>query len=109
VWRRFNASDRRGAMSSARYNYALTLVCQISMIRATHPGVEGLAAARDRASRDSAMGRRKFRQKTGWQTVRHTWVLLSSIVETAVEYGYLQMNQARGVKLPAGMVFDEQV
>ena len=42
----------------------------------------------------------KFRQRTGWQTVRNAWVLLSSILETAVEYGYLQTNPARGVKFP---------
>lgn len=42
----------------------------------------------------------KFRQGTGWQTVRNAWVLLSSILETAVEYGYLPMNPARGVKFP---------
>jgi integrase len=40
----------------------------------------------------------KFRQGAGWQTVRNAWVLLSSILETAVEYGYLQTNPARGVK-----------
>src|SRR5687767_4917444 len=42
----------------------------------------------------------KFRQGTGWQTVRNAWVLLSGILETAVEYGYLQTNPARGVKFP---------
>jgi integrase len=42
----------------------------------------------------------KFRQHAGWQTVRNAWVLLSSILETAVEYGYLQLNPARGVKFP---------
>jgi integrase len=42
----------------------------------------------------------KFRQRTGWQTVRNAWVLLSSILETAVEYAYLQANPARGVKFP---------
>jgi integrase len=42
----------------------------------------------------------KFRQGTGWQTVRNAWVLLSSILETAVEYGYLTTNPARGVKFP---------
>jgi integrase len=42
----------------------------------------------------------KFRQGTGWQTVRNAWVLLSGILETAVEYGYLQVNPARGVKFP---------
>jgi integrase len=44
--------------------------------------------------------RRKFRQGTGWQTVRNAWVLLSGILETAVEYGYLTTNPARGVKFP---------
>ena len=42
----------------------------------------------------------KFRQQCGWQTVRNAWVLLSSILETAVEYGYLSVNPARGVKFP---------
>jgi integrase len=42
----------------------------------------------------------KFAQKTGWQTVRNSWVLLSGILESAVEYGYLQANPARGVKFP---------
>ena len=42
----------------------------------------------------------KFRQQTGWQVVRNAWVLLSSILETAVEYGYLSTNPARGVKFP---------
>ena len=42
----------------------------------------------------------KFRQRAGWQTVRNSWVLLSSILESAVEYGYLQANPARGVKFP---------
>ena len=42
----------------------------------------------------------KFRQGTRWQTVRNAWVLLSSILETAVQYGYLQTNPARGVKFP---------
>ena len=42
----------------------------------------------------------KYRQQCGWQTVRNAWVLLSSILETAVEYGYLSMNPARGVKFP---------
>lgn len=42
----------------------------------------------------------KFGQKCGWQTVRNAWVLLSSILETAVEYGYLPANPARGVKFP---------
>lgn len=43
----------------------------------------------------------KFRQKAGWQTVRNAWTLLSGILETAVEYGYLTVNPARGVKFPA--------
>jgi integrase len=42
----------------------------------------------------------KFRRGNGWQVVRNAWVLLSSILETAVEYGYLQANPARGVKFP---------
>ena len=42
----------------------------------------------------------KFAKKTGWQTVRNSWVLLSGILESAVEYGYLQSNPARGVKFP---------
>lgn len=42
----------------------------------------------------------KFRQQLGWQTVRNSWTLLSGILETAVEYGYLTVNPARGVKFP---------
>jgi integrase len=42
----------------------------------------------------------KFRQQAGWQTVRNSWTLLSGILETAVEYGYLAVNPARGVKFP---------
>ena len=42
----------------------------------------------------------KFRQRQGWQTVRNSWVLVSGILETAVEYGYLSVNPARGVKFP---------
>ncbi|MEO7274374.1 MAG: tyrosine-type recombinase/integrase [Vicinamibacterales bacterium] len=42
----------------------------------------------------------KFQQKAGWQTVRNAWTLLSGILETAVEYGYLTANPARGVKFP---------
>jgi integrase len=42
----------------------------------------------------------KFRRRQGWQTVRNSWVLLSGILETAVEYGYLSTNPARGVKFP---------
>jgi integrase len=42
----------------------------------------------------------KFRQGTGWQVVRNAWTLLASILESAVEYGYLPTNPARGVKFP---------
>jgi len=42
----------------------------------------------------------KFRKGTGWQVVRNAWTLLSSILESAVEYGYLQTTPARGVKFP---------
>ncbi len=42
----------------------------------------------------------KFKQQSGWQTVRNAWTLLSGILETAVEYGYLSTNPARGVKFP---------
>lgn len=42
----------------------------------------------------------KFRRGQGWQTVRNSWVLLSGILETAVEYGYLSVNPARGIKFP---------
>lgn len=42
----------------------------------------------------------RFRRKLGWQTVRNSWTLLSGILETAVEYGYLSINPARGVKFP---------
>jgi integrase len=42
----------------------------------------------------------KFRQQAGWQTVRNAWTLLSGILEAAVEYGYLTVNPARGVKFP---------
>lgn len=44
----------------------------------------------------------KFRQGAGWQTVRNAWTLFSGILETAVEYGYLTANPARGVKFPPG-------
>jgi prolipoprotein diacylglyceryl transferase len=42
----------------------------------------------------------KFRRGTGWQVVRNSWTLLSSILESAVEFGYLQANPARGMKFP---------
>ncbi len=51
----------------------------------------------------------KFRAHTGWQTVRNAWVLLSSILETAVEYGYLPVNPARGVKFPQKGLKDKPV
>jgi integrase len=42
----------------------------------------------------------RFRRQLGWQSVRNAWTLLSGILETAVEYGYLSTNPARGVKFP---------
>ena len=42
----------------------------------------------------------KFRQGRSWQTVRNAWIVLASILSSAVEYGYLAMNPARGVKFP---------
>ncbi|HXE74706.1 MAG TPA: site-specific integrase [Candidatus Xenobia bacterium] len=42
----------------------------------------------------------KFRQGLAWQTVRNVWTVLSSILNSAVEYGYLTVNPARGVKFP---------
>jgi integrase len=42
----------------------------------------------------------KFRQCLAWQTVRNAWIVLSSILDSAVEYGYLVVNPARGVKFP---------
>ena len=43
----------------------------------------------------------KFRQQCGWQTVRVQFVGPAlGILETAVEYGYLSVNPARGVKFP---------
>jgi integrase len=42
----------------------------------------------------------QFRQGKGWQVIRNAWTLLASILESAVEYGYLQANPARGVKFP---------
>jgi integrase len=46
----------------------------------------------------------QFRRGIGWQTVRNAWTLLSSILETAVKYGYLQTNEARGVNFPTKAV-----
>jgi integrase len=42
----------------------------------------------------------KFRKRTGWQVVRNAWTLLASVLESAVEYGYLESNPARGIKFP---------
>lgn len=42
----------------------------------------------------------KFRQGLAWQTVRNAWIVLSGILGSAVEYGYLAVNPARGVKFP---------
>jgi ATP-dependent helicase/nuclease subunit A len=42
----------------------------------------------------------KFRQNLAWQTVRNAWIVLSSILDSAVEYHYLTENPARGVKFP---------
>jgi len=42
----------------------------------------------------------KFRQGLAWQTVRNAWIVQSSILDSAVEYGYLAVNPARGVKFP---------
>lgn len=38
----------------------------------------------------------KFRQQSGWQVVRNAWVLLSSILETAVEYTGISKRIRRG-------------
>ena len=40
----------------------------------------------------------RCRKGIGWQVARNSWTLLSSILESAVEYGYLESNPARGVK-----------
>lgn len=42
----------------------------------------------------------KFRQNLAWQTVRNAWIVISSVFDSAVEYGYLAANPARGVKFP---------
>ncbi len=42
----------------------------------------------------------KFRQAKAWQTVRNAWIVLSSILDSAVEYGYLAINPAHAVKFP---------
>jgi integrase len=43
---------------------------------------------------------RKFDQQLAWQTVRNAWIVLSSILDAAMEYGALAVNPARGVKFP---------
>lgn len=43
---------------------------------------------------------RKFAQDLGWQTVRNLWIVLSSVLDSAVEYGYLAVNPAHRVKFP---------
>lgn len=42
----------------------------------------------------------KFRQGLAWQTARNAWIVLSTILDSAVQYSYLVMNPARGVKFP---------
>lgn len=42
----------------------------------------------------------KFRQGLAWQTVRNVWIVLSSILDSAVEYRFLVENPARGVRFP---------
>jgi integrase len=42
----------------------------------------------------------KFRQGLAWQTVRNTWIILSTILDSASEFGYLAANPARGAKFP---------
>lgn len=42
----------------------------------------------------------KFRQGLAWQTARNVWTVLSSILDSAVEYGHLAVNPAHGVKFP---------
>jgi integrase len=43
---------------------------------------------------------RKFDQQLAWQTVRNAWIVLSSVLDAATEYGSLAVNPARGVKFP---------
>ncbi len=46
----------------------------------------------------------KFRQGLAWQTVRNAWIVLSSVLDAAVDYSYLNSNPARGVKFPYRVV-----
>jgi hypothetical protein len=39
----------------------------------------------------------RFDQELAWQTVRNTSIVLSSILDAAMEYGALAVNPARGV------------
>jgi integrase len=41
-----------------------------------------------------------FADGKAWQTVRNIWIVLSSILKAAVEYGYLDENPARRVRFP---------
>jgi integrase len=43
---------------------------------------------------------RKFAAGLRWQTVRNLWIVLSSVLDSAVEYGYLGVNPAHRVKFP---------
>lgn len=42
----------------------------------------------------------KFRQGLAWQTVRNAWIVLSTVLDSAMEYEYLAVNPARGVRFP---------
>ena len=42
----------------------------------------------------------KFDLDLAWQTVRNCWIVLSTILDSATEFGYLTNNPARGVKFP---------
>ena len=61
-------------------------------LNASPASVARVATARHREPDIQQWVADKFRQHQGWQTVRNSWILLSSILETAVEYGYLQSN-----------------
>ena len=43
----------------------------------------------------------KSKSGLAWQTVRNAWIVLSSILDSAVKYEYLSTNAARGVRFPA--------
>src|SRR5215831_11058550 len=42
----------------------------------------------------------QFRKGSAWQTVRNAWIVLSSVLDAAADYSYLNSNPARGVKFP---------